>query len=627
MSRTEEQDTMESPHKTIKATNKAVKSVPGMQGKTILHYIQGKAQTAPVPSESPSHLPSCPFQAGLGTFSILPPEIRSQIWEMVIPTTNFGIELRPEQKLKRYIFDPEPEQEIEPDPPKSRVNALGLLRASKQIHDEIKTHFFHHRGLAIIFTTTRDPAARRVNLGKAKSSKPGLILEGAYSKCISQFFNFAQFASINLFIELPRQAAGMKRLYSLQSSVCDFSDSYQSWQYDNWLKYEDLHWGIPSYPRFDVVIYTGTFLDDLEDDFKHEPDLDCLASMLHPLRGIVNANGATVQANYNFRYGKEWLPELLSQVANDMQTGRPVHRGQWRQKNMQVALAQCEVLTICTRKHDSGGPLPIGLPEVLTDNTVEYLGEPYMRYEYKDYEIFLATGEMPYRPPGRPIKVDTEDTKIWGPMNRLGSCPGTPKPWDKNTSDLIPSPINTERLDRPRSRDSLPKQSTPFQSNASESQAEQHSPTEAPALTNHSPTMGPDTIPSSMVIAQEDKRDQATANTENASPSSSWNICIGSSLDKTKEASPIYPWAMYNTFPTPEAEEAPIVYPWNKYSNSPIPKAKEPSPAQEAEVLSTTQSNEATKGNVPDAAKFTDLEMALMGILFAIVMFWLHKVI
>ncbi|KAL9033760.1 MAG: hypothetical protein Q9180_005778 [Flavoplaca navasiana] len=543
------------------------------------------------------------FQPGLGSLSVLPPEIRSKIWELIIPTTNFGIELRPEQKLKRYIFDPEPEPEINWNPPKSRVNAIGLLGASKQIHDEIKSHFFHHRGLAVIFTTIRDPAARRVNLGKAKSSKPGLILDGAYSKCIPQFFNFAQFASINLFIELPGQVAGRKKLYSLKSSVCDFSNSFQSWQNDNWLKYVDWHLGSPSYPRVDVVIYIRTFPDDMEDDFKDEPDLGCLASILHPLRGIVNANGATVQANYNFRYGKEWLPELLSQVANDIQSGKPIHREQWRQKNMHVALAQCEVLTTWTSKHDSGGPLPIGLPEVLTDNTVEYLGDPYMRYEYKDYEVFLATGELPYRSPGCPVNVDT----------KYSGSPGRELPrflWPPKTSfHEAASASGSDEFGYHHQGASEDLESEPAAqpSDALESQAEQHSPTEAPALTNYSPTTGRDTTSSTSVIAHEDKQDQPTTHPENASP--------------------IYPWAMYNTFPTPEAEEAPIVYPWNKYRTSPISKVKEASTAQEVEVTSTTRSNEATKDTMPDAAKFTDLEMALMGILFAIVMFWLHKLV
>ncbi|KAL8896027.1 MAG: hypothetical protein Q9192_003302, partial [Flavoplaca navasiana] len=75
------------------------------------------------------------------------------------------------------------------------------------------------------------------------------------------------------------------------------------------------------------------------------------------------------------------------------------------------------------------------------------------------------------------------------------------------------------------------------------------------------------------------------------------------------------------------AEEAPLVYPWNKYRISPIPKAKEASTTQEVEVTSPTQSNEARRGNVPDAANFTDLGIALMGLLFSIAMFWLHKVI
>ncbi|KAL9026012.1 MAG: hypothetical protein Q9180_007555 [Flavoplaca navasiana] len=544
INRTEEQDNMEIPHKTIKATDKAVNSVPGMQGSTLVPYVQGKAQTAPVSSESLSRLPSRPFHAGLGTLSILPPEIRLQIWELVVPITDFCIHLKPEQ-----------EPNIDPVPAR-KMNTLGLFGTSKQIHDEIKTHFFHGRSLAIIFTTTRDPSARRVNIEKAQLSNPGLILDGVYSASVHQFRHFAEFASIKLFIELPKaQMAGHCSFRDLCESIGCFADTYFTWQINSRQKDPRWHMEVPplSSPRIEIMTYNRMYPDDME---KGEPsfelNLEQLALLLDPLRNIVNAGGATVEVNHQFRYGMEWLPELLSHVSDDMQNDRLSWCGQWRQKNMQCALFQSELFTQATLGHESGGPLPIGMPEELAEDHVEYITDITGKYDLADYQVFLDTGELPYRPPGRPIKVATDDTDFLGSQTRLGTFPKPPNIWDNDSSDMIPIPSNTERLDRQRSRDVLPKQSGPFLSNATESQAEQHSPTEAPALKNP-PSVESDTTPSTSVVAQEDK--------------------------------------------------------------------------QEVDMSCTVQAKGATKGNIPDAAKFTDLEMALMGILLSIVMFWLHKVI
>ncbi|KAL9631576.1 MAG: hypothetical protein Q9204_004175 [Flavoplaca sp. TL-2023a] len=629
-SRTEEQDRMETPRKTIKATDKAVKSVPGSQGNTLAPYLQGKTQMAPAPSESLSYLPSRPFQAGLGTLSILPPEIRLQIWEMIIPTRNFCIKPKPKQERSRdFLIEPKHKQERSRDPSEVQcINTLGLLRTSKQIHDEVETQFFRGRNLVIIFTTARDPSERRASLQKARSTNPGLILDGIYLVGPEQprvTCNYGNFASIKLHIELPRGLANEDEFMSLLRSVGDFSHVFSIWQMQAIPRCNiPFPW---SRPKIEVVGYTRMYCDDVE-DLGFELSLQTLALLLDPLRNITFARGGTVEVNHHFRYGMEWLPELLRQVADDMQNDRISMCGQWRQKYMQCALFQSALFTGATLGHDSGGPLPIGMPEELTDDGVEYLTDiTDIIYDLPDYQMFLDTGELPYRPPGRPIKVGPDYADFLGSKNRLESSPKTFNDWDSDSSDITTSASNKKRLDRQRSRDVLPNQSAPFPFNASESQAEQHSPTEAPAVTHYSPLVGSETISSTSVIALEDKRDQPTTRTENASPSSSWNICIGSSQAKTKEASHIYPWAMYNTFPNPEAEEAPTVYPWNKYRTSPIPKAKKSSPTQEVEVASPTQSNEATKGNIPDAATFTDLEIALMGLLFAIVMFWLHRVI
>ena len=133
------------------------------------------------------------------------------------------------------------------------------------------------------------------------------------------------------------------------------------------------------------------YCDDVE-DLGFELSLQTLALLLDPLRSITFARGGTVEVNHHFRYGMEWLPELLRHVADDMQNDRISMCGQWRQKYMQCSVFQCALFTGATLGHESGGPLPIGMPEELTDDGVEYLTDDTGIYDLADYQMFLDTG-------------------------------------------------------------------------------------------------------------------------------------------------------------------------------------------------------------------------------------------
>ncbi|KAI4220353.1 MAG: hypothetical protein L6R36_007679 [Xanthoria steineri] len=287
-----------------------------------------------------SCLPRRPFHAGLGSLRVLPPEIRLQIWEMIIPTIKFCIQLEPEQRQRLRTSDLLKTRR--PDQPKiESLKTLGLLSASKQIYHEIDTHIYHNhspvsdRSLVIIFTNTCDPSARRVSLERARSSNPGLVLDGTCSSGALPFRNFAAFASIKLLIELPGPIAGALDFDIVARSVMNFSNHFKT----SLLRtYKWIGWPSGS-PRIEMLISTRMRLEAIRDDFEYEVSLHRLAFMLEPFQGIRNSTGATVEADYDLRYGTEWLSELLSQVANDMQSSGYHERHQWRQKNMEIALA------------------------------------------------------------------------------------------------------------------------------------------------------------------------------------------------------------------------------------------------------------------------------------------------
>lgn len=582
----EEQDDIEDSSETTGAKIDEVVRVDDVSH-TLPNSKTGKSKEAAIPqlegtlhlAEAEVHgdliscLPSRPFQAGLGSLSVLPPEIRLQIWEIIIPTTNFRLKLEPEQ-LQRLTNSDLPKVED--------INTLGLLRASKQIHDEIDTQFYHNRSLAVIFTTTRDPSARGVNFGKALSSNPGLILDGTYSSGVLRFINFAKFTSIKLLIELPGPVAGIFGLRDLTSAVRRFSHHF-FWQMEiRWqmeaLWQMDMPFPRASSPKIEVIIYTRTHLDDIEDDIRWEPNLNDLALLLEPLRSIQNSTGAMVEADYSFRYGKEWLPELLSQVADDMQKGGMSNCGQWRQKNMQVALAQCDLFTKATLGNEDGGPLPIGLPEALTDDTTEYVSDTLGFYEDSDYQIYLDTGELPHRPPGRPIKIDAD---ILDSEHPHASCPETPNHRRSISADMYLESGNMEFLHQEAAKGRSSNQLTPPPFNSLESSREQQSPSNSQASKDQVPSSGPGKI-------------------------------AGTSGE-------------YRGQPVTQAANAPT-HPWNLYNISLTPRAEGISPTQQTKTHPEPHPNKATKKHMPDPAKLTNLKFIAVSILVFIVLAWIqHK--
>ncbi|KAL8652716.1 MAG: hypothetical protein Q9226_004154, partial [Calogaya cf. arnoldii] len=558
-----------------------------------------------------SCLPSRPFQAGLGSLSILPPEIRLQIWEMIIPTTNFCIELKPEQKhIPVTLFDPMPEQKriTEVSPKAKIIDNLGLLRASKQIHDEIDTHFFHNRSLAVIFTATRNSITRRKNFEKARSSNAGLILEGIYSLGVSRFVNFDKFTSIKLFIEWPGPFARLSEDDSLFTSVYRFARELRSWESAGPYAF--------SCPKLEVVVTTRISLDVNEAFVKMEQDLSNLAFLLNPLR-ILHAKNSTVEADCVFRYGQEWLPELLSQVTEDMQKGKCSYDVQWRQKNMALALSQCALLTRETRGQTNGGPLPIGLPEALTDDNTEYVpGYLTVLYQHADYQFFLDTGELPYRPPGRPVKLEE-----CGRFSRFPQL--DPMPPDTSFHEVAPSPESGENViqhqEAPNERLSKHPNTASHEVALSQESSEteiqnQVTPNELslnqPDTSSHQATTYPES--SKKGLPHQEPQENLPQDQPTPSPPDRWEINPKKHLPVNYQPPADFAW-LKQLQPITHAENPPGIYPWNKYPTFPTPTAKAKSQFQKAatENNPAPQLDKATKEKepVPTSCKLTDSEL------------------
>lgn len=520
-------------------------------------------------------LPRRLFHAGLGSLGVLPPEIRLQIWEMIIPTIKFCIQLETEQCQKLRMSDLL--QARRPDQPKiESLKTLGILSASKQIYHEIDTHIYHNhspvsdRSLVIIFTTTCDPSARRVSLERARSSNPRLVLDGTCPSGALPFKNFAAFTSTKLLIELPGPIASFHDFEIITRSVRNFSHQFRHSQLAR------RRWrGWPSRSaRIEMAICTRMQIEDIweeRDNVEYEPSLLCLARLLEPIRSIKNSAGATVEADYDLRYGKEWLPELLSQVANDMQSSRKNRPHQWRQKNMEIALAQCELFTQATPRYQDGGPLPIGLPDALTDDTREYFSEWLDPYDLSDHQIYLDTGELPYRPPGRPVNGDTKFLSWEYLSYRVMKTSTLTRNLIKERRKIRALVLRHQRARRNRASC----QSTLLPSESPEPSQEKYS----------DPHASKDQVPSS-----EPGEVTSTLGNDQGQP-------------------------------TTLAESTPLIHPWNRYKTSAVPQAKATSPPQPA------NSSRPEIQPAPAAATMSDREFILKGLLIFIVLAVMHRLL
>ncbi|KAL8643277.1 MAG: hypothetical protein Q9226_008410 [Calogaya cf. arnoldii] len=336
-----------------------------------------------------------PFHPGLGSLSTLPPEIRSQIWEKVLPKTDKCFSLEPLKNRNWTV--------LATRQAKGR-QTLAFARASKHLYREIIAQFFHKRSLAVIFTTAQFcQLEHRQDNGQQCTSMRGIMVNSEKLAKSFSATNFADFDSIKLLIEVPDSFYIMGDYADqLVKYVQAFSVCVQDWQEGMGLYASRL--------SIDIVLYIGYFdsfannyplsaapppeplpeappgdnaadfggfgdlgdIDWVNDEIPPEsieiyPSLWTIAYLLQPLRDIQKAEAVTIEADFELHFGQEWLSELFGQVADDTKKAGKTMPGpwRWRQKNMEVALNQSEYLTQhmpnCTHAA-ADRTLPIGPP-------------------------------------------------------------------------------------------------------------------------------------------------------------------------------------------------------------------------------------------------------------------------
>ncbi|KAL9012393.1 MAG: hypothetical protein Q9180_009100 [Flavoplaca navasiana] len=184
-----------------------------------------------------------PFQPGLGTLGILPPEIRSEIWQelfkqsspkpqpCIYETADSDIIDDDEQRAyrKARILSSMTPTRDRPNPlPSNHKGNLAILGASKQLYGEIGGDLYRNRTLHICFDNNEHGLLPQRLEGKL--TEYYVRLDGFCLAKNLAHTDFSMFNSLHLDIELPSNVCSRDKMADLVNDLEDFTAHIQVWQ-------------------------------------------------------------------------------------------------------------------------------------------------------------------------------------------------------------------------------------------------------------------------------------------------------------------------------------------------------------------------------------------------------------
>lgn len=133
-----------------------------------------------------------PCSVWFGSLSVLPADIRSQVWNIALPQTDHYIQLAPLAKRNWTVL-------ARRQAKRRNRNTLAFARASKRLYDEVMAQFFHKRSLAVVFAVNYPKAPWHRDSARSCTGIHAILVNVERISAM----NFANFASIKLLIELP----------------------------------------------------------------------------------------------------------------------------------------------------------------------------------------------------------------------------------------------------------------------------------------------------------------------------------------------------------------------------------------------------------------------------------------
>ncbi|KAI4273889.1 MAG: hypothetical protein LQ337_004324 [Flavoplaca oasis] len=270
-----------------------------------------------------------PSQSGLGTLSVFPPEIRSEIWKELfqqsapipqpcIYDTGDG-DILSSGKRRAYRKARILSMIHTIDQPNTLESCLhgnlAILRASKQLYREIGADLYRNRTIHFCFDNNRHGLL--LQRAQNKATYYYVVLGG---HCVARDFaktDFSRFKSLHLDIELPSNESPSDKLYDLKLDIGQFSRLIGAWQSR---KYPKTRRHCPRID-IDIKLHKGIRLYTFKSSGSpwFELSLVDIDQLLTPLREEIHGiQDATIKVHFNVRFGQEWLPRVLYETIQQM---------------------------------------------------------------------------------------------------------------------------------------------------------------------------------------------------------------------------------------------------------------------------------------------------------------------
>ncbi|KAL8761161.1 MAG: hypothetical protein Q9184_002690 [Pyrenodesmia sp. 2 TL-2023] len=308
-----------------------------------------------------------PHQPGLGNLNKLPLELRQEIWKHFVPrqTEPNGIRnaCQPSRPCNTGQYGPAHEPPF-PPPPINGGGDLAVLRASKQLYEEITNEIYLNRVLTICFSDQdhfegcwewyRHSDATGCGRSHFWTTMGGIC----YWSDLAEV-DFSRFSSMRLNIRFRSEGDGEELAVYLHGEVDHFVNLVQRWQTR---KSSNAAGPLPSL-KFDITIDICPKDPGMDDPSPvNEINLDDIKRLLVSLKKIRNVRVQSVEVGFALRFGQEWLVEMVRQAVKYIE-GSPDCTLYKEGSRLQEALERAKKWTYEPLDNTDHGALNLKLPK------------------------------------------------------------------------------------------------------------------------------------------------------------------------------------------------------------------------------------------------------------------------
>ncbi|KAL8926537.1 MAG: hypothetical protein Q9208_002864 [Pyrenodesmia sp. 3 TL-2023] len=306
-----------------------------------------------------------PHQPGLGNFNKLPLEVRREVWKHFLPRAGEPNGIRdvcqPSRPYRTSQYGPTHEP---PSPPAAinRRGDLAVLRASRQLYEEIAKEIYLNRVLTICFSDQDHfegcwQAYQHSDTTGCGRSHFWTTMGGiCYWSDLAEV-DFSKFNSIRLNIRFRSEGDGEELAVYLYGEVYHFIQLIQRWQHRKS--------GDAGPPRLEIDVTIDICPRDPGIDNPspvNEINLGDIEHLLVGLKKIRNVRVRSVEVGFSLRFGEEWLVELIQQAVKHIE-GSPECTLYEEGSHLRQALKRSQIWTYESLSDTDYGALFIKLPK------------------------------------------------------------------------------------------------------------------------------------------------------------------------------------------------------------------------------------------------------------------------